>query len=94
MTHDPSSLVMTILLTAIIIFLVCLVMQYRIVRSGISNLKGLEAGLKYSSELRRFRKEQPPTNAAKRLRVLDRVSLSAWLIGAVIILLWKLKLIS
>ncbi len=93
MNTEPSWLVMSGLFIAIMIFFICQVLSYLLIRPAMSDMKGMQAGLKYSAELRRLRKQQPETPAARRLKVLDRLSLTAWLIGAAIMVLWKFKFV-
>jgi hypothetical protein len=80
-------------ITVMVVCCVCELLKYKIIRPAMGDLNGLQAGMKYSAELRRLRKQQPETAAARRVKVLDRLALSAWITGVAVILLWKLKLV-
>jgi p-aminobenzoyl-glutamate transporter AbgT len=86
-------LMIVIGITVMVVCFACELLKYKIIRPAMGDLKGLQAGMQYSAELRRLRKQQPETATARRVKVLDRIGLFVWLIAAAAILLWKFKLV-
>ncbi len=82
---------MAFLLLAVATVFVGEVLRYRIVKALVGEKRGLDFGLKYSAEIRRLRREKPRSDIAKRMVLIDRVSLFAYTAGAAMMLLWQFK---
>ena len=79
-----------------VIFLVCAVSElfrFRLLKSAIGDRRGLDFGFKYAAEIRKLREEKPKSSVAKEMKILDFASFAAWLLGILIMLLWKFRIV-
>ena len=93
MTREPSAWIMAVIIISGVTSALNESLKFKMIGPTLGKLRGLEFGLKYSAELRKIGRERPRSDLAKRVIIIDRISLVTWVTAATTILLWHFDIV-